>query len=174
MKKLVYILSVFAVGIFTFSCEDYDFEEDQGFNLEQLPKYVAFNGDGNTVTLDTFDIDEEDDEIEISIEAPTFVRSALTVTYSLSGSAVFGTDYTIEGATASGGTITLDPEPANIQDFVNGDLMFTPLTDNVVDGEKMVTITLESAVDADGEVFAVGRGGTDFLKSATVRIADVD
>ena len=46
-------------------------------------------------------------------------------------------------------------------------------TDGVADGEKTITLTLSDASNSEGTV-AVGRGGTDLLKTANVVIADVD
>ena len=174
MKRILYILTAVSFSLFALtSCEDYDFEESQGFKLQQLPKYVAFNGTGATVTLDTIDVDEDDDPFEINVEAPTYVRSDITVTYTVSGSAVYGVDYTVTGGSSTGGTINIaTPTADQLTVFANGDIEVTPLTDGVTDGEKIVTFTLVSAVDADGQTFAIGRG--EFLKTATVRITDID
>ena len=65
---------------------------------------------------------------------------------------------------------------ANPDDFLDRDqvtLDIEILTDGVVDGTKTLTLTLTSASNAEGNL-AVGRGGTDFLKSANLEITDVD
>lgn len=149
---------------------------DRGLDVELLPGYVAFNPDGANINLPDVETNENEEEIELNIEIPTGNLSNITVVYNLSGSAIFGTDYRIEGATANGGQLTIehrqstDPGDAEAD---NADLVIEILQDNVEDGEKIITITLVSASNTEGAI-PIGRGGTDLLKIANVIIADVD
>jgi len=154
------------------SC-DPDYDVNDYFDLEELPGYVAFDADGNNATLDAFEATEDDGTVDIDIENPTGTQSDITVNYSLSGSAVYGTDYTIEGATSDGGSVTIQPNSGAVNETNRTTLSITLLTDATVDGEKEITITLVDAANSAGNV-AVGRGGKDFLKTAKVIIADVD
>ena len=173
MKYTYRIIAMLAIVACLFSCEDYDLE-DQGIILEDLPGYVAFNGAGSGIVLDTVDVTEATGQVDLNIENPTGTLSDITVTFEFSGTAVFGTDFTVPNSTASGGSIVLPNDVSDVNFFNNVDIEVTTLTDATTDGEKILTVTLVSAVNEDGETFAVGRGGTDILVSSTVRIADVD
>ena len=109
----------------------------------------------------------------MNIECPTGSQSEITVNFAFSGTAVFGTDFNIPNSSASGGSIVIPHEPGDILNFNNVDIPINALTDGAVDGDKTLTITLTSASNADGDL-AVGRGGTDFLKSANVIFKDID
>lgn len=149
-----------------------DYEVDEYFDLEELPGYVAFDADGNSITLEDFSTSEVGDPINLTIECPTGTLSDITVNYSVSGDAVLGVDYMIDGLSGTSGSIVLVTDPSDNQDNDRVDLVITPLDDGVVDGDKSLTITLTSASNAEGDV-AVGRGGTDYLKTANITLIDI-
>lgn len=155
------------------SCNDFDIA-DQGFDLESLPGYVAFDAPGENSTLDDIEVDEDEGTVTVTIESPTGTLVNITIDYTFGGNAVFGVDFDVAGATASGGTIVLEVDPTDVQNLDNVDLDVEILEDGVADGEKTLTISLASAIDADGNSISVGRGGTDFLKTATIIISDID
>jgi len=173
MKYLNIYTYIVILGLFLASCgNNFDLEED-GLNPDQLPGYVAFNASGNNATIDPADVGEDGGEVTFNVENPTGTLSDITVNYEFQGSAVFGTDFTIEGASASGGSMIIDHDPQDFQFRDNADLVVTLLTDNAIDGDKTLEIVLVSASNAEGPL-AVGRGGTEFLRTAVVNIADVD
>ena len=165
-KILFFVLSLALLN----SCIE-DFEDN--FELQDLPGYVAFNAPGNNVTLPDEEVTEEDGTVELTIESPTGTLSDITINYGFSGDAEFGVDFEVAGANASGGTIVLRHQPTDVVNRDEVDLVINLLTDGVVDGTKTLTVVLLDASNAEGSI-AVGRGGTDFLKSANVIIADVD
>lgn len=169
MKKLLILL--LGIGFFI-ACDDEADLEEQGFVLTELPGYVAFNATGTNTTLDDEDVSETDGSVTFNIEVPTGTLSDITVNYEFGGSALFGTDFTVAGASAAGGSIVLRHVPTDVLDFDNVDLDITLLTDAVADGDKVLTVTLLSASNAEGDL-AVGRGGQELLRTATVNIADV-
>jgi hypothetical protein len=176
MKKIFILFTI--IG-FLSACTEYDFFEDQGYSVQELPSYVAFNGDGTTVDYSVDPIDEcASGGVELVVEAPTGTLSDITVNYSLGGTAEFGVDYTIDGASASGGSFTIEhlqsADPNDFQNLDNGSFTIIPLVDGTSEGDETIEVTLTSATNADGETFAVGRGGTDYLKSVTVDLVDVD
>ena len=173
MKYLNIYTYLLALAVFMASCgNEFDLEDD-GVNPQLLPGYVAFNADGNNATIDPEDVGEDGGEVTFNIENPTGTLSDITVTYEFQGSAVFGTDFTIEGASASGGTLVIEHDPQDFQFRDNQDLVVSILTDNTIDGDKTLEIVLVSASNAEGEL-AVGRGGTEFLKRAIINISDID
>lgn len=163
-----YIALLAAVVFFT-ACGN-DFETEEFYDLEELPGYVSFvDGTTNNATIDTAFVAEDAGSVTFTIATPTGTLSDINITYDISGSAVAGTDYNI----ANAGSITLATDPEDFQDRDQVDLAIEILTDDVTDGEKTLTITLTGASNSEGSM-AVGRGGTDFLKSATVVIGDID
>lgn len=169
--KYKYSIFVFCI-LFAFSCGN-DFVLEDYYDLEQLPGYVAFNGDGTSVKLDDEMTTEDGGTVTFEIEVPTGTLSDVTVTYSFGGDAVFGTDFNVEGASASGGTAIIKHDVNDNLNRDHADLDIELLTDGVQDGQKTLTITLETASNAAGDL-AVGRGGKDILKTATVIIDDID
>ena len=175
MKKILY--TALSLVLFAAACTDNSLE-DQGIELsEELGKYVAFSVSGVVTTIDDVEVDEDDTDTgeDVNVEIPGGTVSDVTVNYSFSGTAVFGTDFTVTGATASGGSVVIKAQTEAFDDGLplNEDIKVNILTDGVADGEKTLTITLVSASNAEGEIL-VGRGGTDALKQVNVVISDID
>ena len=161
MRKL--LIFIIALG-FMQSCTDYDVADY--YDLEALPGYIAFAAPGSDAYLDPIDVDEDEGSVSVTIEAPTGILADVTVTYSLSGTAVAGTDYN----DTNNGTIVMKHDPADVLNYDNEiEILQNPDTE-----DKILIVTLVSAVDADGNTFAVGRGGTELLKEATINILNID
>jgi len=167
---IIFLLSL-TLLLFSSCGSDYNFNDE--FDLEELPGYVAFDAPGNTVTPEIVVVTESDGTATLNIECPTGTLSDITVTYEVSGTAIEGVDYTIDGASGSTGTIVLPVEAGNFQDRHNVDLVVNILEDGVFDETKELIITLISASNADGNI-PVGRGGTEYLKVSGVIINNVD
>lgn len=179
MKKLFSYISIL---IILSSCTKFEVD-DLGFGLRPIDGYVSFANAGGAVTPIILNASETSDVQNLRIEVPTGSLSAVTVTYSFSGTAVFGTDFTVVSpggsSSATGGTIVIkrDKTPSGLADFDFVNLGIDPITDSVTDGDKSLVITLVSAVNADGKVFSVGRGAegsTIYLKEARINISDTD
>ena len=174
MKKTIFFVAI-ALIVLSACTEDFDYDE-RGFELQELPAYVAFNSAGTSVSLAPIEASEDDeDPAELSVEVPGGTLSDVTVNYTFGGNAVFGEDFTIEGATSSGGSVVIETTLVpNLNDEpLDATIEVVLLSDGVQDGDKTLEITLTSASNAEGEL-AVGRGGTEALRTATVIIADAD
>lgn len=170
MKFNLKNIAFFLFGALMLASCGNDYDVADYFDLEELPGYVAFDvNESNNAVLDTMFIDETAGMASFFIECPTGTLSDVNITYDISGNATAGVDYNI----ANAGSITLETNETDFQNFDRVALDIEILEDAVVDGEKMITITLTGASNAEGSL-AVGRGGTDYLKSAVVVIADVD
>lgn len=177
MKNLVYILFV---GIILTSCDGFDLSDNGLDNLQELPEYVAFNAPGLNATLAPFN-EDEGASVDLIVEAPAGTLDDIVVSYTFGGDAVFGADFNVPGASAAGGTVTVTHNINQAGTETTGGVAFTDrgniavelLTDAVADGDKVLTVTLTSATRGS-ETIAVGRGGTEMLRVATVNIADVD
>lgn len=174
MKKILY--TALSLVLLATACTDNSLE-DQGIEVEELGKYVAFsvNGVGTSPENQTIREDGGDTDDNINVEIPGGSVSDITINYTFSGTAVFGTDFTIDGATANGGSVVITQPTEPVVDGLplNVDIVVSALTDGVVDGEKTLNINLASASNADGEIL-VGRAGTDFLKTVAVTFEDSD
>ena len=187
MKKFI---PIFLCALIVLSCTESTLE-DVGFTLTSLPAYVAYGNPGGTVTARVLAPREGSTTAALTrlrIEAPGVVTSDVTVQFTFGGTAVFGTDFTVSGlmqstlvpfavtATAAGGSINIvkSNKTLTVNDFEHVNLVLGYPTDGVKDGNKTLIITLTSATGADGTVYAVGRGGTDMLKVATINITDIN
>lgn len=167
MKKIFYML---LSSVILISCND-DFDiADQGFDLENLPESVAFDGAGNTSNANA--TIAEGATRSVVVEAPAGTEDDIIVTYSLSGTATYGADYTIAGATASGGTVTITRN-TNFAETDRGTIPLVTINDVDVESSETVIITLVSAT-RNGEAIAVGRGGTTVGLTATITITSND
>ncbi len=171
MKNIFYTITI--ASLLFAGCDDFELA-DQGLGFQDLPGYVAFDAPGDDAVLDDVEATEDQGTVELTIEVPTGTLSDINVDFSFSGTAEFGVDFTVVGATASGGSIVLPNNVGDVNNFDNVDIVVELLTDGVADGEKTLTVTLDSAQGVDGTAFAVGRGGTELLRSANVIIADID
>ena len=173
MKKITYIITI--LSIITFGCDDTFELEDQDLRVKFLAgKYVAFNAPGANTSIDPEEADEGND-LDLNVEIPTGTLSDVTVNFSFSGTAVYGVDFTVAGATAAGGSITIEPLPGDDQTDVidNADISVSLLPDGNTDGPKTLIVTLTDAYNSEGNIL-VGRGGTDLLKARTINIVDID
>jgi hypothetical protein len=169
MKLYKFIFLLLGVAFFASCGNEYDTEEY--FDLEELPGYVAFDADGNNATIDEQDV-EEGTSTEAIVESPTEVQSDITVNYTLSGTAVYGTDYTVEGATAAGGEIVISSDRGDFTVTYRSSIKVTMLDNDFVNFDpRSIIITLNNASNAEGDV-AVGRGGKEFLKEYVINITD--
>ncbi len=169
MKLYKLIMIAFVAFMVTSCSTDYDINEYH--DLEELPAYIAFDADGNDINVSVREVSEEGASVNVVVEHPTELLSDATVNYTLSGDAVFGEDYTIAGATASGGSMTISSDRGNVAETYRGNITITGIDNAVVDGDKTIILTLESASNAQGDI-AIGRGGKEFQREATVIVLD--
>ncbi len=187
MKNLIYIVIAACVLV---ACDGFDLDDNDIGNLEALPEYIAFDAPGvEAVRPDdavceasnNSDCSSTDPVLHLIVEAPIGTLEDITVTYEFSGDAVFGVDFNVDGATAQGGTTTITHNINQAGTEVTGGVAFTDrgtipvelLTDGAVDGDKQLIVTITGATRGS-ETLAIGRGGLDMLRVATVNIADVD
>lgn len=169
--KIYNLIIVLACALFIVSCGN-EYDTTEYFDLEELPAYVAFDADGNGVNPDR-SVGEDAGSLTIFVEHPTELLSDATANYTISGDAVWGVDYTIDGASESGGSVTVSSDRGSVAETYRGGITITILTDEVVDGNKTLTLTLTSASNSSGDI-AVGRGGTDYNKSINITLEDID
>lgn len=168
--KINNLIIVLVCTLFIVSCGN-EYDTTEYFDLEELPGYVAFDADGNSITVADKSIGEAGSSAEVEVEHPTETLSDVTVNYTLGGTAVFGVDYTIEGATAAGGSVTISSDRGDVAETYRGTITVTAIDNATADGDKTVVLTLASASNSEGDI-AVGRGGKDFQRVANVNIVD--
>ncbi|MBT8387566.1 MAG: hypothetical protein KJO12_09170 [Ignavibacteria bacterium] len=172
MKKIAYILFT-AVILLTACTEDYVLE-DRELSVDELPAYVAFSAPGANISVDPIETNEDGGTVALNVEVPGGTVSDVTVNFTFGGTAVYGVDFEVPNGSSAGGSIVIPhvqtTDPADLV-FDNANIEVTLLKDNVVDGTKTLEVILSSASNANGEL-AVGRGGTDLLKTQTITILD--
>ena len=142
--------------VFAVSCGN-EYDLDENFDLETLPGYVAFFADGNSVTVAPADVSEGGNSVDIIVHSPVEILSDVTVTYSLGGTAVEGTDYTIDGTS---GTMTISADRGFFAETYRGVITILTTDNAVFEGSKTIELTLTGASNAEGEI-AIGRGGKE-------------
>jgi len=165
--KLYNKLVILGLMIFAASCGN-EYDIDENFDLEELPGYVAFFADGNSINVDAVDLGEDGGTVEVVVHSPVEILSDVTVTYDLGGTAVEGTDFTIEGTS---GVMTISADRGNFAETYRGSIVINGLNNTVFEGNKTIVLTLTGASNAEGEI-EVGRGGKDFQKVAVVNLLD--
>jgi hypothetical protein len=172
MKNIVYLLFA-SVLIITGCSEEYELNDNDGnYNVDLLPGYVAFSAPGANITIDDIVTDESGADLELNVEVPTGTLSDVTVNFVFGGTAVYGVDFSVAGGSSAGGSIVIEhTQSGDTADYLfndNADIVVDLLTDDVIDGVKTLSVTLESASNG----FSVGRGGTDLLKTTNITIND--
>jgi len=165
--KLYNKLLCLGLMIFAVSCGN-EYDRDENFDLEELPGYVAFFADGGNINVAPLDLNEDDSSVDVIVHSPVEILSDVTVTYSLGGTAVLGTDYTIEGTT---GTMVISADRGLFAETYRGNITINSIGNDVFEGNKTIELTLTGASNAEGEI-AIGRGGKDFQRVAIVNIID--
>lgn len=170
MKKfnILKYLPIALLAATAFACEDYVDENLNVISENAVAPYVEFDSE------DPLNTTEDGGPATVRITLPVTQYEDVAVAYALGGTAVYGTDYTIEGATAgAGGTITIPYEPeANRND--RQDVEINVINNEITDGEKTIILTLESAETASGKEVRIGKGTTEELVAKTIVIKDDD
>lgn len=150
------------------SCEHDSFtDEPTVLAAETANSFVRFDNGQDEV----FDLNELAGVQELLLEYVFPAATDVTVNYTFEGTAQFGTDFSIEGASASGGSITLFHDASSDQ-ITTATLVVDLLADGVIDGDKTLDIVLTSASAASGIPVDAGQG--DLFKRVTINIADAD
>lgn len=169
--KLKYI-ALFIAMMGVVSCSN-DFEANDILPVSELPGYAAFDAPGSSVNVEAVTVTESDGTASFTVEVPAGTLSDVTVNFTYEGTAVEGVDFTIDGGSGGSGSMTIEPNQSDFQNTDRGDIVVNILEDGVFDETKELTFTLTSASNAEGDL-AVGRGGTDFNKTASLTITNVD
>jgi hypothetical protein len=170
MKNRILLFSLLIlVGMSFPSCTYDSFEEE--LSLKEIPNsneaaFVRFDNSVSTVSAAEADL-----EASVRLEFTFPIETDVTVSYTYSGTAVEGEDFTIEGASGGSGTIVIPHNPDAIT-INQVDLVVNLIEDGVVDGDKDVTVTLTDAVAADGTPLSIGQAGK--FTEVTFQITDSD
>jgi len=174
-------LMIILASSIVYSCT----EDADSPSLEGTATYVQFDdntvGDAENGIIETNEPATGTSVVTLTVENPFgVITEDISVSYTLGGDAVFGTDYTITDADASGGSFviinrqdTLDNgNPSSARDSF--DLEVNLLSDGVQDGDKNLIVTLSSANTSDDIPINASRSGLPERSELTISIADVD
>ncbi|MEL6923391.1 MAG: Calx-beta domain-containing protein [Bacteroidota bacterium] len=165
LKNILGLLLLVGMAALT-SCDYESLEEELALANINSTTENAFVRFDNAIT-EAIAIDEDAGTQEVTVEFPFPLEGDVAVSYDISGSAVAGTDYTIEGTS---GSITLPFDPETLLQ-TDADITINILRDSVADGAKQLILTLTDA-SVGGTSLAVGQG--PLFKEVTIDIADLD
>ncbi|MEQ8240685.1 MAG: hypothetical protein RIA69_15815 [Cyclobacteriaceae bacterium] len=184
-KITLYILIIIAAGVVFSSCEELDDPLD---GLQETDLFVQFGAN----TPDTVSASEGGSLI-ITIQAPISFNENLIASVTFSGTAVFGTDFTItannvisgntgesvapiQSVDANGATILVPFLPTRGEDLITDQVNFTVnfLTDEATDGQKILEITLNGATGTVTADLTLAGGRGPIRNNTYIRISDVD
>jgi hypothetical protein len=170
MNNFKYLLFLcLSFGLFS-SCEYDSFEEESGLKGVEGTEQNPFIRLDNSLQGSAA-VGEDDGGISIEIQNLFPVETDVTVTYSLGGTATFGEDYTISGATASGGDIVV-PFDASTVGISTAGLSIDIINDCTIEEGETIVLELVDAKADDGSAFDVGQG--DLHKAVTIALNEVE
>ena len=159
--KLSHILILLCCTLAVISCDYESYEEEITLaNLETGNPYVRIlTGDG-AESIDVVVSEDEPGVIPVSLQYPFISGGDVTVQYTLGGTAEFGEIYTIEDASASGGTAVIPFENAAADDVSppNVAINIELFVDTLENGPQTIVLGLESATSEEGTAVDIGQG----------------
>ncbi|CAH0999873.1 hypothetical protein LEM8419_01143 [Neolewinella maritima] len=172
MKRFNIILLA-VCALFVASC-DYDTYEDENAvtqleNGEKFVRILTGGADGEqTVTVS----ETTPGLIPVEVENLFAFGEDVTVEYGLGGSAAFGADYTVEGASASGGTVVVNAENDDAEDNSpsTGVIEIELFVDTLVNGPETIIVELLSAATPSNTTINVGQGS--LRKTLTINLVN--
>lgn len=179
MKNFIYIL---LISVVAFSACDYEDERLDMLTENAVPSFVRF--DENTADTVSFSEDFED-TLSYSVDLGIRIYDDAVYRVNLEGDAVYGTDYRIINDT----DLSADGDPIATfdlaDDFSYLDISFPRndtaslsrigvilMHDEVNDGEKTLTLELDTAYGLEYGPLQIGRG--PYGEQRTVKMIDID
>ncbi|MFH5832242.1 hypothetical protein [Halalkalibaculum sp. DA384] len=162
LKTFVLVAAALATMLF-YGCENVN--EPYDISSTAQPPYVELQDTTSQVL--------EGDTLDVVFELPVAIGEDVDVTFSISGTAEYETDWKTddENVSPDGGTVTIEyVDSTTSNDEYALELIFP--RDGEIDGDKNLTVSLESAVSASGEELMVGQGPIE--KEQTITIIDFD
>jgi|AntRauTorckE5430_2_1112549.scaffolds.fasta_scaffold00374_7 hypothetical protein len=156
--KFTKILIVALLSASFVACDYESFEEESALgNLQFGNTFVRLLTGGIDGTTDV-EVSETNTSATVGVESRDESGSEVSVEYSLGGTAAYGTIYTIDGATQSGGTLTIPfQESADNTGPAQADIDITFLVDTLTTAPLTIELGLVSA-SANGAAVDVGQG----------------
>lgn len=157
--KISTIFTALLCGLLFVACDYESFEEESALGaLEEGNAFVRLLT-GNATGVAEVEVSEASTSSEVAVESRTVDDNDVTVMYDLGGTAEYGTIYTIEGASQSGGSLLI---PFQVDEEVTtpaqADINITFLVDTLMAGSQTIEFTLTGATSADGTPVDVGQG----------------
>ncbi|OAV44764.1 hypothetical protein [Lewinella sp. 4G2] len=138
------------------SCEWDTFEDEPTpAGLEFGDRYIRIST-GAAAGMEEVVVSETNTMTSVEVQYPFNDGSDIDYSYSLGGTAVFGETYTIDGASASGGsgTIVFDNGDELNTAFSTDDITIEFLVDTLAAGPETIVLTLTEASGGSGNVVA--------------------
>lgn len=158
--KIQHILLALLCSFALASCDYDSFEEETALSgLEDVNPFVRLltGGAGGTSTVT---VSEDTDDFVVSVESQVTVPNTdVTVTYSLGGTAEYGTIYEIEGGSAAGGTLAIPfQNESSPTAFNSEDISINFLVDSLMSESATIILTLDEVSSSNGTAVDAGQG----------------
>ena len=166
--KLTSLFALLCCGLLFVAC-DYESLEDETSlaELETGNAFVRFLGDFSG--MEEVVVSEDNTTTSVTVESRVVDGNETTVNYNLGGTAEYGTIYTIEGASAAGGSIAIPFQEGDNTAPANLDINIMFLVDTLITPGQTIELTLASA-SAGGNAVDVGQG--DLRREFTITLVN--
>ncbi|MGB3802099.1 MAG: hypothetical protein WA952_19920 [Lewinella sp.] len=155
------ILSILICGFLVTGCDYESYEEELALgDLITGEKFVRFST-GGASGMSEFVISEDGDSTTNVVIQNLFPGGGdVTVDYAIGGTAEYGSIYSIEGATETGGTLVVPFQNADSTSTAPAEASFMIefLVDTLLTAPQTIVLDLQSATSSDNTPFDVGQG----------------
>jgi len=157
--KFTNIMAALLCGLCFVACDYESFEEESALgDLQTGNAFVRLITGGVAGTEDVV-VGEESTSADVTIESSSVRGGDVTVEYSLGGTAEYGTIYTIEGASQSGGNLLIPfQESVDNTAPARADITINFMVDTLMAVDQTIELSLVSATSSDSESLDVGQG----------------
>ena len=167
------LFTLLVCAVLIISCDYESYEDEKALTeLDFGNRFVRLITGGAAGSSEFVVSEATPGQINVFVENLFSSGEDVSIDYGLGGTAVFGEDYTIEGATASGGTVLIADENIDPEDTspAAGVIPIELFIDTLADGPKTIIVELLSASSPDGEVYDIGQG--DLRQSTTINLVN--
>ena len=166
--KLTSLFVALCCGLLFVACDYESLSDETALSeLELTNPFVRFLGDiGGTADVE---VSEDNTSTSLTVESRVVTGEETTVEYNLGGTAEYGTIYEIEGASASGGTVSIPFQTGESTAPASGTIDINFLVDTLMTPNQTIELTLAGA-SAGGTSVDVGQG--DLRRSFTLTLVN--
>lgn len=157
--KLHHIFTGLACSLVLLACDYESYEEESALGgLQDVAPFVRLLTGEAAGTVEAV-VGESDTTFTVEVESQLVTPNDVTVEYALGGTAEYGEIYTIDGADASGGSLTIPfGDLSSTPTFPNEDVVINFLVDTLMSAPQTIVFDLVDATAENGMEVQAGQG----------------